>query len=310
MPFANVISFYKSKIQRFAGRVDKNPDSLAFFHTPANSKKKRRPGARASRDFRKLRAVDMKNAFQSFILTFSLYSGIPMPKIKWSKNNTKYILGFFPFVGVLIGAALYGLMKLIVEIPVGSVLFAVIAVILSIILSRGVHLDGFCNTCDVVFSRCPVEEKENILKSPHNGVYAIIGGIVILFAKFACFTEIYFKPGLILIPCLGYVLSRSLCALSLVGLSLAEQGKFGKVFANNSNKTVKAVLVVFLLLSVGGIFLINWKIGLIMTGFLLLLFLYYMFMSYRHFGGIIGAAAGYFLELCELFILLAVIIGG
>ncbi|MBP3925899.1 MAG: adenosylcobinamide-GDP ribazoletransferase, partial [Clostridium sp.] len=47
----------------------------------------------------------MKQLFGSFVIAFSMYSRIPMPRVEWTKERMRYALCFFPWIGVLIGDA-------------------------------------------------------------------------------------------------------------------------------------------------------------------------------------------------------------
>ena len=49
----------------------------------------------------------MKNLWNSFIVAFSMYSKIPMPRADWTRENMKYSMCFFPWVGLVIGCLLY-----------------------------------------------------------------------------------------------------------------------------------------------------------------------------------------------------------
>ena len=49
---------------------------------------------------------------------------------------------------------------------VSSVLFGVLAVASGVLITGGIHLDGFCDTADALYSRRPQEVKLRILKDP------------------------------------------------------------------------------------------------------------------------------------------------
>ena len=40
---------------------------------------------------------------KSLLIAFAMYSKVPMPFVKWEKENMKYVLALFPLVGVLEG---------------------------------------------------------------------------------------------------------------------------------------------------------------------------------------------------------------
>ena len=45
----------------------------------------------------------MKSLWNSFKASFAMFSKIPMPMVDWKKENIKYMMCFFPFVGTAIG---------------------------------------------------------------------------------------------------------------------------------------------------------------------------------------------------------------
>jgi len=49
----------------------------------------------------------MKTFFESVVVTFSMYSKIPMPQVAWNEKNTRFSLIIFPAVGAVIAVVLY-----------------------------------------------------------------------------------------------------------------------------------------------------------------------------------------------------------
>ena len=45
----------------------------------------------------------MKSVWNSFKAAFAMFSKIPTPMVDWNKENMKYMMCFFPFVGTAIG---------------------------------------------------------------------------------------------------------------------------------------------------------------------------------------------------------------
>ena len=123
----------------------------------------------------------MKNILESMIITFSMYSKIPMPNIDWKKENMKYAMCFFPLVGLVIGIIMAAWMYLAKFLAIGSILFAGIATIIPVIITGGIHIDGFCDTVDARSSHQSREKKLEILKDPHIGAFALIYCVVNFF---------------------------------------------------------------------------------------------------------------------------------
>lgn len=89
--------------------------------------------------------------FGSFVIACSMYSRIPMPQVDWTENRMKYAMCFFPLIGVIMGAALW-LTALIGEnvhtLEEGSLLWAVMGTILPLLITGGIHLDGYLDVTD------------------------------------------------------------------------------------------------------------------------------------------------------------------
>ena len=50
----------------------------------------------------------MRRLWNSFKIAFAMYSKIPMPKADWEKENMRYMMCFFPLIGIVIGAVMAG----------------------------------------------------------------------------------------------------------------------------------------------------------------------------------------------------------
>ena len=89
--------------------------------------------------------------FGSFVIACSMYSRIPMPQVDWTENRMKYAMCFFPLIGVIMGAVLW-LTALIGEhvhtLEEGSLLWAVMGTILPLLITGGIHLDGYLDVTD------------------------------------------------------------------------------------------------------------------------------------------------------------------
>lgn len=83
---------------------------------------------------------------------------------------------FFPVVGVIIGALVFGAGQLILRYTeCGKLFFAAVMTMIPVAVTGGIHLDGFADTIDAVSSYKDREKKLEILKDPHTGAFAVIG---------------------------------------------------------------------------------------------------------------------------------------
>ena len=120
--------------------------------------------------------MKIKTMFESLDVAFSMYSAIPMPQVMWNEQNMKYMLGFFPLIGLVQAALLIGWVYLAQALSVGTVLFAAVAALIPLFVTGGIHLDGFCDTVDALASHQTREKKLEILKDPSiccDGMYGL-----------------------------------------------------------------------------------------------------------------------------------------
>jgi adenosylcobinamide-GDP ribazoletransferase len=131
-----------------------------------------------------------------FVLMMQFLTTIPI-RINLNVTNEDFGKGlvFAPLVGALIGGLLGGAMYLLrVVFPVR--LSSVIVIILYMMLTGGLHLDGLADTFDGLFSNRPKEKILEIMRDSRigtNGVLAIVG---VLFLNIALLESINDKLSL------------------------------------------------------------------------------------------------------------------
>ena len=225
-----------------------------------------------------------------------MYSKIPMPYVQWKEENMKYAMCFFPLVGLAIGIVMGAWMYLAKFLGIGNILFAGIATIIPVIISGGIHIDGFCDTVDARSSHQSAERKLEILKDPHIGAFALIYCVVYFIAVFSFWTEVNITIDNIIFIALVFMLSNS--GLAYMFSNAAERQVVKKCMFVYIGIIFVIMLFINRLLAIGTIILT------------ILCFVKYKKMSYNEFGGITGDLAGYFLQMLELILLIAVVIFG
>ena len=245
---------------------------------------------------------------ESMWIAISMYSKLPVPFVEWKKENLRFVLCFFPLIGVFIGIAELIWWYLAKYLGIGAFLMGCIGAAIPIIITGGIHMDGFMDTEDALNSYGSKEKKLEILKDAHLGAFAVIrfGVYILLYA--GLYSELHKKEGIYLVA-IGYLLSRAWSAIGFVTLKTAKETGMLYEFATAADK--KVVLAsngcLIGLLSIIGIYLSRIAGVIIMIG-LGLVFWGYKKRSYKEFGGITGDLAGHFLQKGELFILLVAII--
>ena len=185
--------------------------------------------------------------WNSFKIAFSMYSKIPMPKTDWNKENMKYALCFFPLVGLAIGIVFYLWSLLAKFLAVGNIFTTAIYTIIPILITGGIHMDGFVDSMDAINSYQSIERKLEILKDSHIGAFALITSITYFIAYFGVLSEI--KGEEIIIVSLGFILSRALSGLSIVTFPLAKKSGLAANFSDSAQKKkVKITMIIYIII--------------------------------------------------------------
>ena len=164
-------------------------------------------------------------------IAFSMYSKIPVPKVRWTNEAMQYTFCFFPLVGVAEGALLWGMGMVLYGLRdrnrLPAIFVAIVLTILPLLVTGGIHMDGFLDTTDARRSYQEPEKKLAILKDPHTGAFALIGlGVYLLWSVAVCASG----DGLRLCPfqdtkrSFGDALQRSKKGRTVGGFSQIRQG--------------------------------------------------------------------------------------
>lgn len=246
------------------------------------------------------------NLIRSFFIAFSMYSKIPMPRTDWTKESMRYVMCFFPLIGLVIGGLMY-LWFFLMGDRAGTLFFTAVAVLIPVLVTGGIHLDGLLDTADALSSYKSMEEKLEILKDSHAGAFAIIVGICYFILELGVYSEVRIEAMAVL--AFGFVLSRALSGLAIVTFPMAKNTGLAATFSDMAVKrVVKYTMYVYILVFGCLVILMQPIYGIAMVASAFLMFFYYYRMSMKKFGGITGDLAGFFLSICELVMALAVVI--
>lgn len=263
----------------------------------------------------------MKKMWNSFKIAFSMYSKIPMPQSEWTDENMSLAMCFFPWVGAVIGLVtwlvyqvgqwLAGRQEAVSAGTLGSSTFflTILLVLIPIFITGGIHLDGFLDTQDALSSYQPMERRLEILKDSHAGAFAIISCSV----YFLAYTGIYsmLTTHAVKVIAISFMLSRTLSGLSVICFPQARKKGQGLVatFSESAEKRVNKRILVVYLIALSVLMLVAGGVpGVAAVVTALLVFWYYHHMSLSKFGGVTGDLAGYFLQMCEILMALAVVV--
>ena len=236
---------------------------------------------------------------QAILVAFSMFSALPVPQIRWTKRNMRYALLAFPLVGAVIGGlcCLWAFICNAWSFPL--FLRGAGLCLIPVLVTGGIHLDGYADTCDALASHGTLAQKRQILHDPHMGAFAAIRLCVYFIASLAFWTTLPTYRGWTVF-CI-FCLSRTLSSLALTLFPLADGSGLARNFAEAADReTVRNVLFGYTALLCAGLTLTGaWIVIPVAAA----AFFWYRRTVEAHFGGVSGDLAGWFLQKVELWML-------
>ncbi|MBQ4464371.1 MAG: adenosylcobinamide-GDP ribazoletransferase [Oscillospiraceae bacterium] len=244
----------------------------------------------------------------SLIAVFQMYSRIPMPQIPWEERSRRYALCFFPLVGAVIGGMLCGWYWVCEVLSLPSAVFSVIAVCIPVLVTGGIHLDGFCDVEDARASFAEKTRKLEIMSDPHIGSFAVIHLALYVLVQAGFMASIRSFQGVLLTAC-TYIVSRTLSGLAAVTFRCAKKEGTLQSFVRPAHRRITiAVLACVFAISASGMLAISPFSAIVSLAAAGVVFACYRVYAYKTFGGITGDTAGWFLQKCELWMLIGIVI--
>ncbi|NEZ47028.1 adenosylcobinamide-GDP ribazoletransferase [Clostridium niameyense] len=247
----------------------------------------------------------MRRTLNDFLLMIQFFTRIPINKnLDCSKENFKTAAMFLPIVGLIIGMinfAIYILFKDLLPYKI----IAIIILLITAMITGGLHLDGLADTFDGFFSLREKNKIMEIMKDSRIGSYGSIALIFDIILKIEILTLLIQKGitiSLILLPIVG---KNSILFLCLSSKTAKKSGS-GNIFIGNMSKTIVLISSLFTL-GVSTYFLgIKNALRIILT-ILIGTYLFYL-LCLRKINGLTGDTLGASNEIIELIFLLTMLI--
>jgi adenosylcobinamide-GDP ribazoletransferase len=230
---------------------------------------------------------------RAFNGALSLLTTVPTPNFYPDKPGRAYAC--FPLVGLLIG----GLLSAVAwgagqVVPPNVTAFGVL--LAWVLITGGLHLDGFGDACDGLFAAVPVERRLEIMKDPRAGSWAVIGLVLLLLGKWSALTSLP-VAALVVAP----VVARTVAVMAAFALPYARSGGMGGYYRDGLGWGEVAVAVMICAVVIV-LFSSLWVAAVIgLMGAVLVAW----WAARRLGGGLTGDVYGALIEVTELVILLA-----
>jgi adenosylcobinamide-GDP ribazoletransferase len=141
-----------------------------------------------------------------FFLALRFLSILPIPgKAQATDKQLGRSTAWYPLVGVLLGALLFGSAYLFTRLW-SALPAAFLCLVVWTLFTRGLHLDGLADSFDGVGGGAGRQRRLEIMKDSRIGVFGVAAVVIVLIGKFALLTEltgVYRIRELILVPVLG-----------------------------------------------------------------------------------------------------------
>lgn len=239
----------------------------------------------------------MRSVFKGFALAISMLTTVPFFKIhNFYKGINGYAVMFYPLVGFLLGAVLWGV-YLLLSPYVASTHLGIIIFGLLVLLTGALHLDGFSDTIDGLY--VPKERALEVMKDAHVGGMGMIisGTFLILKASSLAHFELFYLLPLIL------MLSRLNAVLAIYFYPYISQSGMGTLAKEELTKPQMLIALFYSFLIV----LLYNKLLLFVSTLLVLFVIKSIFV--KRYGGFTGDIYGFTIEVTELVLLNALLFG-
>ncbi|HEU4744498.1 MAG TPA: adenosylcobinamide-GDP ribazoletransferase [Anaerolineales bacterium] len=127
---------------------------------------------------------------RSLRTAFGLMTTLPIKlPATWSAGDSGRASVWYPFVGLVVGAITWLAWKGATFLFPASVA-GIVTLVVWVVLSGGLHLDGLADCCDGLLSSTSVERRLEIMQDPRVGAFGVIGLVLLLMLKAAALSSL------------------------------------------------------------------------------------------------------------------------
>lgn len=234
---------------------------------------------------------------RGFIHQLQFMTAIPIPlNLKFDEDEFARAVIFFPLIGLIIGLPLAGVYFLLSLLDARLAALS-LAVVMEILVTGGLHLDGLADSFDGIFSYRPRERILEIMRDSRIGTNGTLSLIVLLALKVILLYSIEnlaFVPILLLMPLMGR--TAAVWSIGLFGYAREGKGMGAAIVAKTGFKqiAISSVLAAALISLVYSFHYIA-----LLAAVIALSLLFSLYVK-RKIGGITGDIIGAIIELSEL----------
>ena len=246
----------------------------------------------------------MKKLLKAFCMSFSMFCAIPTPfSHVWEDSVRSLMLVVFPFVGTIIGGIWALAAFLLDKINCPQMFAAAILALAPYLLTGGIHLDGYMDCCDAIFSRRPLEKKREILKDSHVGSFAVIALATLFMFSFAAFASRNGEAWMLILIC---TISRACSAIGVSTLRPMGHSEYAGNFQKGISQANIIALCAILIITVAIASYLFSLDGFIISVATILGYVFATAYAFKNLDGFSGDVTGFghtIAELCGVIVL-------
>ena len=219
----------------------------------------------------------------------------------WSEGDSGRAAVWYPLAGLVIGALTW-LTWQGATLVFPAWVAGIVTLIVWVMLTGGLHLDGLADCCDGLFVSAAPERRLEIMKDPHVGAFGVIGLIMTLFLKAAGLASL--TP----ISSFSILLAASLarwCILPLGLMPLARPSGMAADFVSGFQRSFilwGAIIPLTLVILLGLRGILSLVAGVGATALII-------WLAKSRIGGVTGDVFGMIVEIVETVVLLVFLVG-
>ncbi|WP_059350965.1 adenosylcobinamide-GDP ribazoletransferase [Bacillus coahuilensis] len=250
----------------------------------------------------------MSHIWKGFLFSLQFLTIIPIKiDIDLHPTSIKRSVQLFPIIGILKGVLLFICMNFVGISDLSFITQAFFLWLVSIVITGGLHLDGWMDTSDAYFSYKDPLKRLEVMKDPRVGAFGVISLIMLLSTKFIFIYEIIRMTSeasgwlIVIPPFISYIA----LSLQLVTFPAAKKDGMANFFRQHVKpKDLYICWIYGLIVCIIG-FVYDIYLGFIVmlfVGFAVVFYVWVKKKVVKWFNGITGDVLGANLEGMELFL--------
>ncbi|MBY0121188.1 adenosylcobinamide-GDP ribazoletransferase [Bacillus sp. S/N-304-OC-R1] len=189
---------------------------------------------------------------RGILINLQFFTSIPIPiELPMDKAHLERSIKTFPLLGLIQGT-IYALVlyAFLHWTPFSSLTAAFAVWLAGIILTGGIHLDGWMDASDAFFSYSEREKRLEIMSDPRTGAFGVLSVIVLLCSRFLFIYEI-----VVMIHPISYILigllpffSKMVMGVLLLKVRAAKKEGLGTLFKQAAGKRTLLSYPIYILI--------------------------------------------------------------